>query len=156
MNCSNPECEACRLPRIPISVGAYPASPVSLWIVVVIMFGLALSVGALISGCGGEAPSMAEEAAIPGDAGPDGPGDASLTFTYCDTTMPENQTKFWALTASRSPDGSTCQISYFISFGTVSFTCSCLPVDECQKIGASLAAEAAACLAGDAGLEAGQ
>lgn len=85
--------------------------------------------------------------------------DAGLSFVYCNTDKPENQTKFVAVmisgAADAGGDAGPCEIAYSISFGQVVFSCACGPVVDCQKIGAELAAQAAACLGADAGLEAG-
>ena len=69
MTCSDPDCFLCRRLPVPLSRAAHANPQVSLWIVVAIMFGLALGVGVAVSGCGSVTPDAAQLQASLGGAG---------------------------------------------------------------------------------------
>lgn len=103
--------------------------------------------GLIVVGCGGAAAAPGEPSAIlPQEAmTPDGGAPAGGGAPYCNTTNPQNSTKFVSLLFPQDPDGTTCAAAYSISFGVHTFSCSCAARETCEAAMATFSEQAAAC-----------
>ena len=96
-----------------------------------------------MTGCGSAdtpaAPIATQTAAIPADAG-------TVDFgPFCNTSLPQNQTKFLSLVFPVDQSGVRCAASYGVSFGGRTFSCTCGDQITCQAAYAELVAQAQAC-----------
>lgn len=104
----------------------------------------ALGMLGLIVGCSGAATGPNEPTVLPSAPDAETSPDAGAQ-PYCNTTNPQNSTKFISLLFPQDPDGTTCAAAYSISFGVRTFSCSCAVQATCEAAMAAFSEQAAAC-----------